>query len=154
MCPHQRRSRGKIAPPAGHRITVEQAAEVVQQAAQGMTGADRLRLWREWLVQVPALCPRGAALHCELSGRPYWQFTATSIMEWQRSPLIGPLRLLQLDEISAGRGVQYLGSGNTLIDFKQVRARGISLCWCCCCNSGGVSEVEGSLRLQVAPSVA
>ncbi len=49
-----------IAPPAGQCITVEQAAEVVQQAAQGMTGADRLRLWREWLVQVldqrPAQC--------------------------------------------------------------------------------------------------
>ena len=50
--------------PSGQRITVEQAAEVVQQAAQGMIGADRLRLWREWLVQVLAHCPRSAALCC------------------------------------------------------------------------------------------
>ena len=39
----------------------------------------------------------------------------------RRSPL------LQLDEISAGRGVQYMGAGSTLVDFKQVLASGKSL---------------------------
>ena len=40
----------------GQRITVERAAEVVEQAALGMTGTDRLRLWREWLSQVCTVC--------------------------------------------------------------------------------------------------
>ena len=36
----------------GHRITVERAAELVEQAALGMVGTERLRLWRDWLQQV------------------------------------------------------------------------------------------------------
>ena len=58
--------------PTGQRIMMEQAAEVVQQAAQGMIGADRLRLWREWLLQVCPLSVHQAVLQCAL-------FTKTAV---------------------------------------------------------------------------
>ena len=39
-------------PALGPRISAQEASHIVEQAAAGMRGSDRLRLWREWLAQV------------------------------------------------------------------------------------------------------